>query len=630
MTHKFFGRRGLIKVIFRSFYGLTAISFIALDKYIPPCSRIELVILFRSMMVMAQSSVIFPSHNFMQKSSEAVGSNDITSRLITFAGAKGLQIVAYIDEGPESRWNERFVVLAPRYGETKKNNLQLAYTLAANGFKVLRFDHTNHIGESDGTMDQFTLSGAASDILKAVGYVDAFFEPSEIVLVTLSLSCRSGLRACATDSRISRFISVVGMVDMDSTLQAIYKRDFFGELTVGADWRYVDILGFEIDGKHFHDDLLESNMKSLQGSIVDASGLTIPILHLSAENDLWVKQEDVDQVYTKCASASIRTIPAVGHEINENNEAVMFAFSEIIRFSAEGLERADSQKIQSPNKKMLVQQNKLERGRLQEIVKFTDSENEFWGDYLGKFGIIEDAHYYAEYFKDISTHLGAIKSGDTILDAGCGNGFFGISVLHSILKEKTLGKELPHPVHYAAIELTTEGLKRSYERQIGEVSREMMSNALPSTALAYSYRKLDFDVSLPNKSARLPYADNSINKLCCSLVISYLKDPALLMSEFYRILAPDGVGIISSMKPGCDMTVLYHSYVDQDEPDDQNDKDANRLLSAAGKIKLKKDSGVYNFFSETELERMAYKAGFKELRSSRSLGNQANVVRVVK
>ena len=182
-----------------------------------------------------------------------------------------MQIAAYLDESEENTQNGRLVILAPRYGETKKNNLQISYFLAANGFKVLRFDQSNHIGESDGTMDQFTLENAAEDIICIVDYVERHLSPTEIILLTLSLSSRCGMRACAKDSRIARYISIVGMVDMDSTLQAIYKRDFFGELTSGAEWRMVDILGFEIDGAHFHDSLVQSRMKDLQGTLQDLS-----------------------------------------------------------------------------------------------------------------------------------------------------------------------------------------------------------------------------------------------------------------------------------------------------------------------------------------------------------------------
>ena len=571
------------------------------------------------------------SHTLVPMSSNlnATGRNPVESRLVSFADQRGLKIIAYVDEGPEEDWNDRFVILAPRYGETKKNSLQLSYTLVANGFKVLRFDQTNHIGESEGEMHQFTLSGASDDILAAVHYVDNFCEPAEISLVSLSLSCRSGFRAAAQDSRISRMINVVGMVDMDRTLQAIYKRDFFGELTVGCDWRMVDILGFEIDGKNFHDDLLESDMKSLSGTLVDAEKVTIPVLHLSAENDRWVHPEDVEHVLSKCSQGQLLQVPAVGHEINENTQALQFAFQQVILFCSEGL-GLSAEAIQEPDKKTLIAQNKVERQRLQQIMKFADSENDFWGDYLRKFGIIEDAHFYAEYFQTMSGQLGSILDGDTILDAGCGNGFYGVSIVHSLMRDYQVGLGGIKNVHYCGIDLTANGLSRSYSRQNEELKRVAAESTMPLSPISYSYRKIDFDHLSERPGKSLPFADNTITKLCCSLVLSYLKEPSKLMEEFHRILSKGGVAVISSMKPGCDMTVLYHSYVDEDTPDEKRDQDANRLLSAAGKIKLKKDTGVYSFFSEAELERLAFDAGFSKITSCRSFGNQANVIRVVK
>lgn len=555
--------------------------------------------------------------------------HSIESRLVSFSDARGLKIAAYLDTGPEVEWNGRVVILAPRYGETKKNNLQLGYTLVSNGFRVLRFDQTNHIGESDGAMHQFTLSGAADDILAAVDYVHAQFAPEEIALVALSLSCRSGLRACSLDTRISRLVNVVGMVDMDATLKAIYKRDFFGELSQGADWRMVDILGFEIDGPHFYGDLVASNMMHLEGSIEDAAKVQVPVLHLCAEHDRWVRREDVDRVMDQCSLGRVVQIPDVGHEINENTQALNGAFRQLILFCAEGLP-VELSEVQLPDKRSLVGQNKVERLRLQQIMKFADSENDFWGDYLGKFGIIEDAHYYAEYFQAMSAHLGSIRDGDIILDAGCGNGFYGVSVAHSLLQEIDLGFNTIEQVHYCGIDLTAHGLERSYARQNEELHTLAARSERMRAALNYSYRKIDFDSLTEDSSVQLPFADGSVSKLCSSLVLSYLKEPLILMREFYRVLQPGGVAAISSMKPGCDMTVLYHSYVDKDVPDEKRDADANRLLSAAGKIKLKKDSGIYNFFSASELLSLASAAGFKEMSSSRSLGNQANVIRVVK
>lgn len=538
-------------------------------------------------------------------------------------------IAGYLDQTDEAIWNGRVVILAPRYGETKKNNLQFAYFLAANGFKVVRFDQSNHIGESDGTMDQFTLVNAAADITAVVDYADQTFKPSKIILLTLSLSSRCGLRACVNDRRISLFISVVGMVDMDSTLQAIYKRDFFGELSSGADWRMVDILGFEIDGAHFHNSLVESGMKDLNGTIRDAEKIQVPVIHLFAERDLWVRREDVETVIQACPQGQVITIPDVGHEINENPEAVRFVFQQILQFCCFEMESPPSVVLQA-DKRVLLEQNKIERNRLKEILKFSENENDFWGRYLGKFGIIEEAHYYVEYFRRMAELMGDLQPRDVILDAGCGNGFYGINVIRSLLSRNNESKSLPPEVHYAAIDLTSQGLNRAYSRHVEEIVEIERAEAAKAFKGSYSYRKIDFDTIHPDSARRLPFADESINKLCCSLVLSYLKDPVSLVREFYRILSVGGTAVISSMKPGCDMTVLYHDYVSVDTPDVDSGRDANQLLSAAGQIKIKQDTGEYAFFSREELAQFAMDAGFTDIQQFRSFGNQANVIRIAK
>jgi SAM-dependent methyltransferase/pimeloyl-ACP methyl ester carboxylesterase len=561
----------------------------------------------------------------MLKGKEALVVSDITSRRVTFPGPSGMQVVGYIDEGREALWNERVVILAPRYGETKKNNLELAYYLVANGFKVLRIDQTNHFGESDGAMAQFTLPGATDDLLAAVDYLDSFLESDELILVTSSISARCGLRACALDARINRLVSVVGVVDLDRTLQSIYQRDIFGEFLVGAAWETIDILGFEIDAANFHTSLVEAGMQDLVGTLQDAQNIKVPVLFLYAERDLWVNLNSVKKVLSACDLGSLRIVPDVGHEINEKSEAVKFAFDELVEFSRKGLHGGES--LARACKNVLIGQNKRERTRLQEIVSFSTSEGDFWGDYLSKFGIMEQAKYYIEYFSTVSALLGAFRPGEVILDAGCGNGFYGVSILRSFMR--TWSVSGVGPIHYCGIDLTSTGLARSYSRHVDELVDLYRESICGSSMISLSYRKLDFDAICGDADGRFPFADGSIGKVCSSLVISYLKQPIYLLKELHRVLRIGGVAVISSMKPGCDMTVVYHDSVAA-AYSEENDRDAKMLLSAAGKIKVKRDVGVYNFFTGKELTELAIAAGFSDIKVCRSFGNQANVIRVVR
>ena len=107
----------------------------------------------------------------------------IQSELVVYPNPSGLKIAAYLDYAGDPSRAAGYVIMAPKYGETKKNNLQLAYYLAANGLVVLRFDHTNHIGESEGAITHFTFPGAIGDMRASLDYLERRFSASEVTII---------------------------------------------------------------------------------------------------------------------------------------------------------------------------------------------------------------------------------------------------------------------------------------------------------------------------------------------------------------------------------------------------------------------------------------------------------------
>lgn len=559
---------------------------------------------------------------------------DIRSSRVSFPGAGGQLIVGYLDEGSEGEWNGRFVLLTPKYGETKKNNLRLAYFLVANGFKVLRFDHTNHVGESDGEMHHFTLPGAASDILDALAYAENHFEPEEIILISNSLSARCAYRAAAMDGRITRIVCVVGVVNLQQTIQNIYQKDIIGTFIEGKVWGTIDILGFDIDSANFISKMVEANMHNLEGTLVDARKIDRPLLHLPAAKDIWVDRVEVERVVGLVADGRIGEILGAYHEIGENPEAARLTMEQVASFCLEDSPYF-TRKFRHPAKSKIFAQNRLERNRLKQIYAVKESENDFWNGYLGKFGTIEQASVYIDYFEKISALIGTIHEGDIVIDAGCGNGFFGLCLLHSMESAFGTRSDFAKRFVYYGLDLTPGGLEQSYSRQIQIRSKLIAETYERVSGVTFAYQRFDFDQIAVGgeahaESGRLPFADNSIDKICSSLVVSYLKDPVSFVSELRRILKPGGVAVLSSMKPDCDMTVLFHEFISMDTSEAEIVGNAERLLGAAGKIKLKEQSGIYGFFSEEEMVAITTAAGFSEQDSFRSMGNQVNVIRVRK
>lgn len=606
----------------------------------------------------------------MQAQEETNLVTEIHSGRLSFSGSGGLAITAYLDSGPSPDL-ERVVILAPRYGETKKNNLRFAYFLAANGLPVLRFDHTNHVGESEGEMEQYTLPGATEDIIAAVRYARRELQAKEVIVMAVSLSARCALRAAATEPGITRLISLVGVVNLTRTLREIYDQDIIGISQSNPDWGIIDILGFDINSIHFSNALVESDMHDVQGAIKDARKLSIPFLHLHAENDRWVSEDEARAVM-EAARGRFETVPGALHEVGENPEATRLALGTIRAFCLEGSPLAKTP-IREPDRRSLLEQNRREREALRSVYSDETSEGEFWEGYLGKFSALERADYYRNYFQTLSELLGEVNKGEILVDAGCGNGFLGMNFLDLLEQRRQAGHDAPGRLFYLGMDLTAEGLDRAYERILNQLTAYLDRDTDYWRNVQFAYRRFDFDhlgggpdpvdPAPPAEAApsgrrhdptsllsqafarvafetgpkpegsrtlrgdRIPLADGSVDKICRSLVLSYLVRPVDLLREFHRLLRPGGVAVVSTMKPDCDLTVLFHEFL-QSGASGEEKADARSLLGAAGKIRHKEQLGIYGFFSMDELQELAEEAGFETHSTHRSLSNQANVIRL--
>jgi SAM-dependent methyltransferase len=199
-------------------------------------------------------------------------------------------------------------------------------------------------------------------------------------------------------------------------------------------------------------------------------------------------------------------------------------------------------------------------------------------------------------------------------------------VLRDLVKQKSRMLE-PPPV-YVGIDLTNQGLLDAFKRH-DQIRREVNAAAAGQNApMDFAYVQMDLDQFggvRASKEGMVDFASNTFDKICCSLVISYLVRPADLILELYRILRPGGRIVITSMKPFADLSDLYRRYV-ANHTTEQEVESAKDLLRAAGKIKVKEELGYYTFFSGEEMAEAMKAAGFKNIEATMSFGNQATVV----
>ena len=557
--------------------------------------------------------------------------SSIVSELVTFENSQGKRIVGFHDF-PKGIGGERpWILVLPGYGETKTDVLTVSYFLAKNGFHTLRFDYSDHVGESDGEILSTTLTKMKEDIQSALDYVHRRFRPAAVGAVGSSLASRALLRAAREDDRIRLLLNLVSIVDLRKTLCSIYNEDHFVHTYQGLVKGVMDVLGFQVDADHFLQSAVQDRYENLVTTIDDADHIKVPIVFYAAEKDIWVDLADVRQVFdaTRSRDKNFCVLKGAMHRLYENPQIVKEALKTMVEYCARYLpDHRSFIALEEPNLKEIgvrIRKEK-ERNRLLHGVSRED-EREFWKSYLEKYSFVINVHDYWNLLDFIYRLLGEPSSEEKILDAGCGIGNYGTFLLLKLiyrLRQNLLVRPGSPAFSYAGIDFVKEAVveaRETHSRIVKEFCRGMGLSRGKSPA-SYSYFLADLD-------SRLPFESRSFDKVCCNLVVSYLQEPKHAVADLARVLKPKGRMVITSLKPFADLSEVYRNFVRVAESR-REIEEARVLLNNAGRVKAKEAEGIYHFFSEEEMTDLLKEAGMREVETFRSFRNQANVAVGVK
>ncbi|MBN1794709.1 MAG: methyltransferase domain-containing protein [Candidatus Omnitrophica bacterium] len=563
------------------------------------------------------------------KGSSVEKRNAIISEPIIYRNKYKQKIVGYFDHMKGTALKNPFIIMPPGYGETKRDALSTAYYLAKNGFNVIRYDATDHVGESEGDMVNATMRKMKEDILATIDYVKKTFGPKHIGMVASSLAKRVAIKAAKENQKIHFLLGIVGVVDLQHTLAAVYREDMIGTTLAGKRWPVTDVLGFEVSG-NFLETAISDNFHNLTTTLDDVKNLRIPIVFLVAENDVWVKLEDVKLVIEKVKTQKkeLHVIAGALHQVFENPKAARTAQKQVVCSSANYLlrKKMKHEDVVEPNLREIALQNRIEkeRARLSEIVTIKQ-EKEFWSEYLTSFTIINKSPDYRSYLNLLTELLEKPKDGSYILDAGCGVGYFGAWLLNTVFTELEHKNLTAFPnthshSRYYGVDFVDAALKAAQKDHEDMKIRFLTKRKAPHKIKSFFpcfYENYDLNNDLP-------FEDSYFDKICCSLLISYLDNPMVTMQELMRVLKRGGTIVVSSLKPFADLSQIYRNFVSAANTETEI-IEARKLLSNAGKIKQKGNAGHYHFYTEKELKMLLVIAGGEKVKIFRSLGNQVNV-----
>ncbi|MGQ0810108.1 MAG: PilZ domain-containing protein, partial [Nitrospiraceae bacterium] len=192
--------------------------------------------------------------------------------------AHGLKLVVSEDHAREGVTPiSPVITLTPGFGQTMRDLLALSYYLAANGFRVLRYDHTNHVGESDGGVAATTLGGMFQDLTAVRDLARQNWPNAPVALLASDLVAPVALKTVREDHDFHLLILCNPIIDVAALLETQHHRDLVSDYQSGLRRGVVNVLGFNIHLDRFLEDLITGGYAQVSAVLLGVQQLHTPV-----------------------------------------------------------------------------------------------------------------------------------------------------------------------------------------------------------------------------------------------------------------------------------------------------------------------------------------------------------------
>ncbi|MGH7229234.1 MAG: PilZ domain-containing protein [Nitrospiraceae bacterium] len=517
------------------------------------------------------------------------------------------------------------VIISPGHGETKKEYIALAYYLASNGFHVLRYDHTDHLGESDGSIVNTTLTAMQQDLHELLDYAERTWPASSIVLIATALAGRVALKAVSQDRQVTLLVLLSSVLDVKAALLSVHQKNLIDAHARGDRLGVINVLGCTINADHWLADTIKGGYADLKTTVKDAGQIRTPVILFTSENGEAARHESVKELQTALRSGFRRLyiLPESAYHLHQNPKRDLAIFRQVTTCCLEQLYPLSSKgPVVEPSQREIARQTRIERERARIQHRMTKSEAvEFWGEYLESFHGLGNSPDYWQLLHHSYDLLGALERGQRILDAGCGDGNFGKFLLlnQAYRRLHAKGTEF-HPPSYVGVDFIPTALALTRRNLIN--AADELRGKFPANSLTRPHVKPS--LSLVDLNRPLPFRDNQFDRIICNLVIGYLQDPLFSLRELMRVLTPPGKLVVANFKPYADLAPIARNLKSVTRrPDDL--KDAEQFLGNLGKILQGEREGRFRYFDKQKLLMLLTASGAVRPRIYSTLGNQAYI-----
>ncbi|MEP6959056.1 MAG: methyltransferase domain-containing protein, partial [Nitrospirota bacterium] len=528
--------------------------------------------------------------------------------------------------------NTPVVIIAPGYGQTALDAITLSYYLAYHRLRVLRYDHTNHVGLSDGELQQTTLRSMQADLLKVVEFVQHTWPTAPLIVMASDMTARVALKMAVQSRPLDLLLLINPVVDIQAMLMTVHGHDLVADHRYGLRRGIANLLGLNVNVDRFVGDIVAGHFTDLASTIADLRLLRSPsaILTIPSSPLGPLPPADLPQAFLTALGTHTRlaTVPAplIGQDLPLNDQHPP-AFRQLLeQISATVSLPTISAEFQAHSRRTLARQQRIEMERTRLRYNFSQIAREVLRIAHLQLPQLGNLHEHWKLLDDLYRLLSPLEPSTILVDVGAGHGDLVRAIMvNQAYRSRQRGWGPDRPVQVIGLEHSQDSLTQA-RQSLRALHRELDSDFAGTLTI---HPPLIAEWIHTDWTQGLPFKDHSLHRIVCNLSLPFVPSPLVTIRELYRMLHPQGRLVLTVFHPNTDLSVLYRRHLHRANQDEFSTQ-AQIVLHYLGRLREAIRHGLLHTFDRSSLTSFLQQAGILTPRILSALDGHALIAVIEK